>query len=112
MSIQKPIELTLLNAVDISAPVCSVPQQLCFNYNWYLQTEKLNADGNPILKIEVSNDGIKWIDYICSATNITLDSEDMGFKDDNIPAKYFRLCLEPGTATTGTVTALMNLKPA
>ena len=112
MSIQNPISLLVLDEVDASVSQCSEAQPLCFNYDWFLHVIKTGADGNPFMKIQVSNDlNWEWVDYTCSATDIELTQTAQGYKDDSFTPNYFRICLEPNGTTTGTVSARINLKP-
>lgn len=112
MSIQKPILLDLTKDLnDASISFCIPVQELCFNYSWYLTVEKIGTDGNPIVTIEVSNDGVGWLKYACDISGTVLTDDITGFKDTDISAKYLRLCFDPNGTTTGTLTALMNLKP-
>lgn len=103
MSLQQPIELLVLNNIDANVASCSQPQLLCFNYDWYLHINKNGTNGNPIMKIQVSNDVLfGWMDYSCTANNIELTENNMGFKDTSFTPKYFRICIEPNGTTTGT----------
>jgi hypothetical protein len=111
MSIQKPILLNLVYEHQANVSFCSNVQELCFNYSWFLTIKKNSTDGNPIVRIEVSNDSLNWLDYVCCVTGTELTDNLTGFKDKDISAKYFRLCFDPNGTTTGTLTALMNLKP-
>ena len=111
MSIQKPIVLDL-GMLDASLTGCTTTQELCYNYDWFLTILKTGTDGDPIVTVEASNNGVNWVTYNCKANGVTLTDDYTGFTDDSISSKYFRLCFEPNGTTTGTLTIDMNLKPS
>jgi len=111
MSIQKPILLNLVDNGDASTAFCSIDQQLCFNYNWFLSVLKTNTDGNPKMIFEGSKDGENWNELGCDGSGIELTEDFCTFTDYSSPSKYFRVCFDPNGTTTGELNVLMNLKP-
>jgi len=108
MGVQRPKLITLIDNQPI-ADFCS-EQELCFNYEWNLQLTKSGADGNPIINIESSNDGVNWDYYNGCAKDVLMDEDSLSFKDDMLPSKYFRVCVEANGTTTGNINAVIFLK--
>jgi len=109
MSITRPVFITIFEDEPI-VDACYDIEELCFDYVWFLQVYKENADGNPIVKIEASNDGIHWDSWgECNGTT-ELDTDSTSFKDHYFGAKFIRVCVEANGTTTGTISANINLK--
>ena len=109
MSNQKPILIEVFKDESI-ADVCSTQIDLCFDYIWFLQIVKTGSDGNPLFTLEASNDGVNWDSWSECTEDVELIDTSMSFKDHYFAAKHLRLCMQANGTTTGTVTALINLR--
>lgn len=109
MSNQKPILIEVFKDEAIG-DVCSTTIELCFDYIWFLQIVKSGADGNPLFTLEASNDGVNWDTWHCDFENVELIDNSVSFHSHYFGAKYLRLCMEANGTTTGTVSALLNLR--
>lgn len=120
MSNQIPILFDVFGSVPIGSPasatsvaiadVCSDKIELCYDYVWFLQVFKSGADGNPLVTIEASNDCVHWDTWSECMKEAELDSDSCSFHDHYFGAKYLRLCIDANGTTTGTITALLNLR--
>jgi hypothetical protein len=108
MSVQKPVEIKLIDSQPI-VDAC-YQQEFCFSYDWSLQISKSGADGNPLVTLETSEDGVNWDKIHDCATNVEMDEDSVTFIHDILPSKYFRVCVNANGVTTGTIKALMLLK--
>jgi hypothetical protein len=109
MSVLKPKFFTIFDNEPI-ADVCSSPLELCFSYHWDLQLIKTGADGNPLISVEASNDGVNWNEYNACAGDVLMNQDSIRFIDDMLPSKFIRVCMKANGVTTGTMTALLMLK--
>jgi len=103
------IKIDLLT--DHDASLAAAPfQQVCNNYTWNITVcfDSI-VGGTPILKVRVSNDGIKYFDYNCASTNETVDN--FAFFDSILAFPYIQLDYEPNGVTGGTIDATLILKP-
>ena len=109
MSLQKPIRINIIDNQPI-INFCSTAQEFCYSYDWSLQIIKYFADGNPLVSLEVSEDGLTWDRLHSCATDILVDEDSLTFIYDILPSKYFRVCVKANGVTTGNISALMFLK--
>lgn len=89
---------------------CSNTQEFCFSYDWSLQIIKSGANGNPLVSLEISEDGSSWDRLHECATDVLVDENSLTFIYDILPSKYFRVCVKANGTTAGTISALMFLK--
>lgn len=109
MSLQKPILLKIIDNEPIS-DFCSITQELCYSYDWSLQLYKDSANGNPLITLEVSNDGVNWDSLHDCAVDVVFDEDSLTFIYDIMPSINFRVCVKSNGVTTGNISALMYLK--
>lgn len=109
MGAAKPIERKLIDNQAI-ADFCSSSFETCFNYVWEVQIAKSGADGNPLITLETSLDGVNWDKYHTCSTDYELTDVSVSFYDQVFPSKYFRVCVTANGVTTGTIDATIFLK--
>lgn len=100
--------------IDASTNFSTDAQQISRSYEWSLTFTKSGTDANPILSVEVSNDGVNWTNpYVESdcTTPITIelvDTQETVF-DSILPYKYIRVSADANGTTTGTIAIKLNL---
>lgn len=109
MGAANPIERTLINDEAI-ADFCSASFDTCYNYVWELQIFKNGADGNPLITLEVSMDGVHWDKYHTCAADYELIDDSVTFFDQAFASKKFRICVQANGTTTGNISANIFLK--
>jgi len=109
MGILKPKIYKIFDAEPI-ADVCSTVIEMCYSYDWSLQVTKDSADGDPLITIEVSNDGVNWNSYHDCAADVLLDDDSIRFIDSMSTDLHYRVCMKANGTTTGTITAILTLK--
>jgi len=78
------------------------------SYKWSVTAKKIGTDGNPIVHIEASNNGVDWVrPYVDVDGNEIIwtldDATNNSIFDEVFPFDQFRLTTEPNGNTTGTV---------
>lgn len=100
--------------LDAGAIFTSDMQELSRSYELSFQFVKAGTDGNPILTVEVSLDGVNFsnpyidIDGITPITFELVNTSTIAF-DSIIPFKYVRIVNDPNGTTTGTISAKIGL---
>jgi len=109
MGASNPITKKLIDNQNIT-DFCTDSFDTCYNYVWELQITKSGADGNPLITLESSFDGVNWDSYHVCSTNYELIDDSVTFFDHVFPSKKFRVCITANGVTTGTINAEMFLK--
>lgn len=104
---------------DASQPFCTDPLRIMHNFDWSLVFNMQGLDSNPCVTIEGSNNADEaspvWVNaYDCDnewvldgATNPT--SGLCALKANDFPFRYFRVCYDPKSVSSGTIEMDMAL---
>lgn len=101
MSTYQPVYIEF-PTFDPSVNACGASVQVCNLWCARLQVVVSGLNGNPLLTLEASIDGVNWSTYDECPPNIPLQNGVNVFRVNKTDALYFRICIDPAGNTTGT----------
>ena len=102
----------LIQIIDAQAiaDFYSASQLLIQDYGFAIQFTKVGSDGNPLITIECSNDGVDWFDLDALSTDVPVVAAGVMLEKKIFLQKFIRVKVEANGATTGTITAQLFLR--
>ena len=101
--------------IDASASFSTDAQELSRSYEYSFTFTKSGTDGNPIVKVEGSHDGVNWVNPYVKGEDCDIEiTKELTANPDTLfdaifPYKYIRISGEPNGTTTGTLSIKLAL---